>query len=381
MPSEDASALTPTQFQEAMAHFASGVTVITTRVDGVDFGTTASAVSSVANEPPMLMVCLRRDSAGAGAIEKAQVFAVNVLAEDQVGLAGRFAVKAPDKYTGVDIRRGVDDVPLLEGALAHLACRVSDIVDAATHRIFIAHVVTATASPGRPLTYFRGTFGRLESDPDAAALRAVREHLMSLSLDDEITIDPVALSAHLRIEQGLVQHALRTLASESLLRREGSLFVMLPVPDSVLFDHYTAKLTLEIGVAELTVGQVDDDRLHELRRRMEATLDRVQSDRFDDPASYVDANDAFHEYMVELAGSRAAVEAYRRLGMRSLEHRTISGDTYTTRDVLDDHREIVEGYERGDLAAVLAALRRHATRPREMRALQLQAATPPDEGL
>src|SRR3712207_9377151 len=73
-------------FRNLIGHFATGVTVITASEDGTRFGSTASAVSSLSLEPPMLLVCLNHSSATGQAIERVGHFAVNILS-DEIGRA------------------------------------------------------------------------------------------------------------------------------------------------------------------------------------------------------------------------------------------------------------------------------------------------------
>ncbi len=156
--------LSSEQFREVIGSFASGVTVVTTTLDGKAQGTTASAVSSLSLDPPMLLVCINEQSVTGKAIQQSGVFAVNVLSEDHDHYAERFARKGDDKFDGVETHSGDHGQPLLTGALAHLVCRVSEQVSAGTHVVFIAEVHEATARPGSPLAYYRGRFGRLAGD-------------------------------------------------------------------------------------------------------------------------------------------------------------------------------------------------------------------------
>ena len=75
-------------FRDVVGRFASGVTVITTRDGGQDFGMTASAMSSLSLDPPMILICVNRRAASRQAISHARVFGVNILHEDQASLAG-----------------------------------------------------------------------------------------------------------------------------------------------------------------------------------------------------------------------------------------------------------------------------------------------------
>ena len=90
-------------------------------VDGARFGTTASAVSSLSMEPPMVLVCLNKTSDTQAAVLKAGAFCVNILAEGQQDLAYQFARKG-DKFAGLAHDPGTHEVPVLHGTLAHLEC-------------------------------------------------------------------------------------------------------------------------------------------------------------------------------------------------------------------------------------------------------------------
>jgi flavin reductase (DIM6/NTAB) family NADH-FMN oxidoreductase RutF len=147
-------------FREVVGHFTTGVAVITTRRGAERFGVTASAVSSLSMEPPMLLVCLNRRLPTRDALLHTRRFAVNILAEHQRELALQFATRQADKFAGASVHDGADGVPLLGDALAYLECSVTEHVDAATHTVFLAAVRSATARTGAPLTYFRGGFGR-----------------------------------------------------------------------------------------------------------------------------------------------------------------------------------------------------------------------------
>lgn len=163
-PDNSLQPLAPQAFRDVIGHFASGVTIITTSLDGKLYGTTASAVSSLSLEPPMLLVAMNRASATGQALLRSGAFAVNILGEGHDELARRFAGKGDDKFDGVEVTVGDHDQPLLVDALAQLVCRVTQQVEAATHVVFFAEVHEATARPGAPLAYYRGKFGRLAFD-------------------------------------------------------------------------------------------------------------------------------------------------------------------------------------------------------------------------
>lgn len=359
--------VTSREFRDVIGRFATGVTVITTVRDGIRYGSTASAVSSLTDDPPMLLTCLNRNSATAAAVRESGAFAVNVLAEDHVDLATRFASRVPDKYDGVPTETASNGSPLLVGAIAHLICRVAEQVEAGTHYVFLAHVEEATSYPGHPLAYFRGRFGRMQTAPEASVLREVRARALDAGSDLEEIIDTGRWAEQLGVEANVVHRALVALADEGLIRRDHGKYLIAPVPDSIIDEVYKAKLAIEIGVAEQTVGKVTSDQKARLRELMEDTVGFVQDGRFTDPEGWVRANERFHEYMVELAESAILLDTYRRLGLPGLNLRALDRGSYASSSLLDDHRELVEGYEAGDAARVVAALRKHAQRPLEMR--------------
>jgi hypothetical protein len=104
-------------FRNVVGHFASGVTVITTVVDGVLYGTTASAVSSLSMEPPMMLACLNRASSTHDRVVAAGYFGINILADDQSALAFHFGRKGEDKFATVPHTISPEGIPLIDGAL------------------------------------------------------------------------------------------------------------------------------------------------------------------------------------------------------------------------------------------------------------------------
>jgi 4-nitrophenol 2-monooxygenase / 4-nitrocatechol 4-monooxygenase, reductase component len=291
-------------FREVIGHFMTGVTVITARAEDRDLGMTASAVSSLSLEPPMLLACLNNLSPTQSAITHSRAFAVNILAEGQHELARHFAQRSDDKFTGVAIRRGISGIPLLVDALAVLECEVSDDVIGGTHRVFLARVRRATARPGSPLAYFRGSFGRIELDLSAQALRVIRERVIMrrIPLDTPIEVPPLA--HELQLPAPHVHQALLTLQAEGLVsRRDPDELVVTPVDRRLAHEAFRARTAIELGAAELTVGEVSPEQLRRLREHVEATEGLIADGHFLDSGAYIEANASLHEYLVSLAGS------------------------------------------------------------------------------
>jgi flavin reductase (DIM6/NTAB) family NADH-FMN oxidoreductase RutF len=162
----------------ALRRIASGVTVLTINQDGLRHGATVSAIVAISRNPLVLGVCLRESSAFATMIEQARSFSVNVLAAGQTQLAKRFADpgRRPGDAQFTGLRWTTDqvtDAPLIDGCLAHLACRLTGSHLIGDHRLIVAEVITGTPGDGGPLVSFAGKLGKLirdgGADPPAAA--------------------------------------------------------------------------------------------------------------------------------------------------------------------------------------------------------------------
>ena len=140
-------------FRQALAQFASGVTVVATLdPEGRPQGLTVSAFCSVSLEPPLVLVCVDKRSETHAGFVQSRLFGVSVLAEHQQDVSQRFATLGPDKNE-FEFARGTDGTPLVPGAVAQLECRLFAAHDAGDHRIYVGEVVKVAVNPGRPLLY------------------------------------------------------------------------------------------------------------------------------------------------------------------------------------------------------------------------------------
>jgi len=163
----------PLQFRHVVGHLASGVTILTAEFDGEKYGMTASSVTSLSADPPMMLACINNSVRTSSAVAGSRRFVVNVLGEDQGELAYRFAASGEDKFRDVGLEVGRLGVPMLSDALAHIECEVVEEVVGGTHTVFMGRVVSAEANVGQPLTYYRGGFGRFAfAEDDEAYVRA-----------------------------------------------------------------------------------------------------------------------------------------------------------------------------------------------------------------
>jgi flavin reductase (DIM6/NTAB) family NADH-FMN oxidoreductase RutF len=163
------SALAPSAdlLRGSIGNFATGVTVVTTLgPDGEPVGTTATAISSLSLDPPLLLVCLGWQSATLRAILGHRAFGVNVLAASQEHLSANFArTGAAASWSEVPHDRWVSGSPRLVGCLASLECELDSVVTGGDHEIVIGRVRDAIwdSVDRSPLVHWRGRYARLEA--------------------------------------------------------------------------------------------------------------------------------------------------------------------------------------------------------------------------
>jgi len=156
-------AIDANDFRKALGNFAAGVTVVTGRLpNGGPAGLTVTAFSSVSLEPPLVMVCIGKQTGCLDAFDKGDAFAVNILSEDQQNLSNLFASRDADKFGGQETDTGETGVPLLKDCLANIECRKEAVHDAGDHFIYIGRVVAIKAKDsGEPLVYYQGGYRAL----------------------------------------------------------------------------------------------------------------------------------------------------------------------------------------------------------------------------
>jgi flavin reductase (DIM6/NTAB) family NADH-FMN oxidoreductase RutF len=153
-------------FREVMAGVATPVSVVTTLTGDRPHGTTVSAFASLSMTPPMVLVALDRGSELLARLAPGLPFGVNVLGADQAALAGAFARKGTDKFSGVAWEPD-GGAPRLTGSPGWLACTVAQFVDGGDHVVVLGDVRAASSSAGSPLTYHARTFGTHAASPAA----------------------------------------------------------------------------------------------------------------------------------------------------------------------------------------------------------------------
>ncbi|MFB9463862.1 flavin reductase family protein [Streptomyces cinereospinus] len=162
-PAAAAPAAAPDLFRAVFRRHAAGVAVVTARGDTGPVGFTATSLTSVSAEPPLLSFGIRTGSSSWAVVSGAGHVGVHILGEHQQDLAATFARSGADRFGAPTAwREGPEGVPVLDGVLAWLVCRVHARVPAGDHRLVVAEVVGGDpAGTGRPLLYHQGRFTAL----------------------------------------------------------------------------------------------------------------------------------------------------------------------------------------------------------------------------
>lgn len=151
----------PTRFREALGHYASGITVITSHIDGENVGFTCQSFYSVSMNPPLVSFSVMSSSASFPKIRQAGRFAVNILSEEQVKISNQFARRGADKWDGVEWQESPLGNPIIAGSLHWLDCEIYAEHAAGDHLIVIGEVKAIDlqeAAPTQPLLYFKGQY-------------------------------------------------------------------------------------------------------------------------------------------------------------------------------------------------------------------------------
>ena len=153
-------------FRHLVGGFASGVTIVTTRgADGTPHGFTATSFSSVSLEPPLVLVCLDVKADCHLAFGEAEAMAINILGAGQRDVAMRFASRGSDKFAGIATEIGAHTgVPLIEGAIVQIECRMHTRTRAGDHTVLIGEVLAGRRVDHPPLLYHARAFGTFKAE-------------------------------------------------------------------------------------------------------------------------------------------------------------------------------------------------------------------------
>lgn len=156
-------------FKQALAQWASGVTVITTcKPDGTPKGMTASAFSSVSLDPPLVLTCIGKKLYTHQLVAEAGFFAVNILGQEHIEWGKRFAGMYPeieDRFADIAHTTAVTGAPILPNVSGWVDCKLHASYDGGDHTIFVGQVLAAAGTDSSsPLMYFNRSWGTFTPD-------------------------------------------------------------------------------------------------------------------------------------------------------------------------------------------------------------------------
>ncbi|MGD9945141.1 MAG: flavin reductase, partial [Burkholderiaceae bacterium] len=162
---DDASSLCvvdPKLLRTALAAFATGVCVITTRsAERGDVGLSANSFNSVSLDPPLILWSLARTASAMAAFVATRHFAVHILSSDQAHLSRQFAAKGIDRFEGVALERNEFETPLLKDCAARFECEMKYQYEGGDHVIFVGQVLRFTTAPMPPLVFHSGRYSEV----------------------------------------------------------------------------------------------------------------------------------------------------------------------------------------------------------------------------
>jgi flavin reductase (DIM6/NTAB) family NADH-FMN oxidoreductase RutF len=159
---------TPIDLRNVMRYFPSAVTVVTSALDtGELFGLTVSAFISVSLEPPLVLISIRNESTAKDLLIKSGKYCVNILSAAQQDIAVKFSLTGEaGRFLGLDYYIGKNGNPIIRNCIGYLDCRITQVIPAGDHTLFLAEVVDLFGQKKEPLLYVDREYVRLENRID-----------------------------------------------------------------------------------------------------------------------------------------------------------------------------------------------------------------------
>ena len=156
-------------FRRVCSKYATGIAILTVLDSrGAPQGMTANSFTSVSLSPPLILVCIDRQTSILSSFKPGTRFGVNVLQEEQKELSTWFSRSGHDRFSGIAWSAGETGAPLLQGMLATIECEVTQMIEAGDHVIVIGAALHATWREGQPLVYFNSSYQSLRSGASAS---------------------------------------------------------------------------------------------------------------------------------------------------------------------------------------------------------------------
>jgi flavin reductase (DIM6/NTAB) family NADH-FMN oxidoreductase RutF len=159
MTENSSAAIDSRELRNACGLFATGITVVTTEVDGDVHGMTANAFMSVSLDPPLLVISVGLKARLHDLLAQTGRYAVSILRHDQEDYSSHFAGWPVE---GLEVRfERRDDYPVLPDALAYFVCKVVDAHPAGDHTLYIGQVEYLEHDAGEPVLFYSGKYRQM----------------------------------------------------------------------------------------------------------------------------------------------------------------------------------------------------------------------------
>jgi flavin reductase (DIM6/NTAB) family NADH-FMN oxidoreductase RutF len=160
-PMIELTSFTPLEFKAVMGRFATGVTVLTTRLGAQRAGLTVNAFCSLSLDPPLVLVCVDRASRVHDLLIQAGIFAANFLTAEQEAISRCFASRSDfrwQEFCGCAAHTVATGAPVFDESLGFVDCTIVDTFPGGDHTIVVGRVEALGGAGGDPLVYFRGRY-------------------------------------------------------------------------------------------------------------------------------------------------------------------------------------------------------------------------------
>lgn len=153
--------ITSKKFKTVLGCFATGVTIVTTSLNGRIHGLTVNAFTSVSLTPQLVLICIDTKAESYKLIKQSKIFTVNILTDKQKNLSQKFAdPKTKENRFDDDLwKYRTSGAPVLINALAFIDCKVDSVFLSGDHHIFVGRVIKLGLNKNsKPLIYYRGKY-------------------------------------------------------------------------------------------------------------------------------------------------------------------------------------------------------------------------------
>lgn len=153
-------------FRQIMREVASPVAVVAAGEPGNRSGLTATAICSVSDDPPTVLVCVNQNAIAHGSIIESGCFSINFLSSDQEAIAVRFSgvnrIYGDERFALGNWEQGETGAPLLRDAICTLECQLVGHQAVATHTVFVGELISGHRSSNcGALLYQHGAYKHL----------------------------------------------------------------------------------------------------------------------------------------------------------------------------------------------------------------------------